>query len=176
MDGAFFGSTFPSLLFLSYPQLVPLVFSYSGKDRLQRDTRNPERALLARAKQLALDGSGTEDNRTNNSDSDDDYSDSGDISNSQNDDSKKLSDYQVFIPRIFGFRVSELSPTGPRMSWLRWKNGMTISTTVKPHQPSHVTNNNSIVSSNAEMADNVSTRRRTASLYEDTGLFIDEDA
>jgi hypothetical protein len=37
---------------------------------------------------------------------------------------EELSDYGVYIPRIFGFRVSELSEAGPRMGWLRWKEGM----------------------------------------------------
>ena len=33
-------------------------------------------------------------------------------------------DYEIYIPRVFGFRVSELSVTGPRMRWLRWKEGL----------------------------------------------------
>lgn len=35
-----------------------------------------------------------------------------------------LPDYEIYVPRVFGFRVSEHSVTGPRMRWLRWKEGV----------------------------------------------------
>lgn len=30
-----------------------------------------------------------------------------------------LEDYQIYVARIFGFRVNERSVAGPRMTWLR---------------------------------------------------------
>ena len=32
-----------------------------------------------------------------------------------------LADYAIYRPKIFGFRISALSRSGPRMSWLRWR-------------------------------------------------------
>jgi casein kinase II subunit beta len=37
-----------------------------------------------------------------------------------------LPDYMVYTPRLFGFKVSELAKTGPRMGWLRWKDGLVV--------------------------------------------------
>ena len=34
-----------------------------------------------------------------------------------------LDNYRIFEPRIFGFKLSKLSPVGPRMQWLRYKSG-----------------------------------------------------
>ncbi|KAJ3035819.1 casein kinase 2 regulatory subunit, partial [Rhizophlyctis rosea] len=62
IDGSYFGTTFPHMLFMTYPTLAPPVH--------QSDSEDPNIALP---------------------------------------------DYEVYIPRVFGFRVSELSATGPRM-------------------------------------------------------------
>ncbi|KAJ3315105.1 casein kinase 2 regulatory subunit [Boothiomyces sp. JEL0838] len=40
------------------------------------------------------------------------------------DPSQAISKYSVYTPRIFGFKVSLVSPTGPSMQWLRWKEGI----------------------------------------------------
>jgi casein kinase II subunit beta len=37
---------------------------------------------------------------------------------------KRLDEYEVYCPRIFGFRVSEQARSGPRMGWLRYRSGM----------------------------------------------------
>lgn len=31
----------------------------------------------------------------------------------------KIPRHEIYVPKIYGFRVSELSATGPRMQWLR---------------------------------------------------------
>jgi hypothetical protein len=36
-----------------------------------------------------------------------------------------LDNYTIFEPKIFGFKVSKLSPVGPRMQWLRHRSGYT---------------------------------------------------
>ena len=36
-----------------------------------------------------------------------------------------LDNYAIFQPRIFGFKISKLSPLGPRMQWLRHRIGYT---------------------------------------------------
>ncbi|KAJ3065249.1 hypothetical protein HDU98_011390, partial [Podochytrium sp. JEL0797] len=38
----------------------------------------------------------------------------------------RLSNYRVYVPRIFGFKLSERAVTGPRMGWLRWKEGVDL--------------------------------------------------
>ncbi|KAJ3133529.1 casein kinase 2 regulatory subunit [Physocladia obscura] len=38
----------------------------------------------------------------------------------------KLPNYRLYVPRLFGFRLSERSQTGPRMGWLRWKDGVDL--------------------------------------------------
>ncbi|KAJ3329389.1 casein kinase 2 regulatory subunit [Blyttiomyces sp. JEL0837] len=98
IDGAFFGTTFPHLLYLSYPHLIPPLKS--------NDSQPPGQRIIT-------DG---EDEETRP------YED------------EPLPDYQVYIPRIFGFRISERSRTGPRMSWLRWKEGMPV-----PGSRDHIT-------------------------------------
>ncbi|KAI8922870.1 casein kinase II regulatory subunit-domain-containing protein [Entophlyctis helioformis] len=157
IDGASFGTTFASLLFLTLPHLVPAVFSFSGDGR-RVDTRNPERAMLERARSAALvEDDYDESDDTNDSDKDS-FEDSEDSFDSENDDddedddddddpirrqeraSKRdmmrrgsssgynrdgpLPDYWMFTPRVFGFRVSERAKVGPRMGWLRWKEGL----------------------------------------------------
>ncbi|KAJ3271175.1 casein kinase 2 regulatory subunit [Borealophlyctis nickersoniae] len=59
--------------------------------------------------------------RQRNEDDEEDIEDSEDEYEDEDDD---LSDYDIYIPRIFGFRVSERCKTGPQMRWLRWKEGI----------------------------------------------------
>ena len=74
IDGAFFGPTFPHLLFMTFEDLRP---------------------------PLKVD---------QNLDDEDMHGD--------------LGNYLIYTPRIFGFKLSQLSPVGPRMRWLRHKSGL----------------------------------------------------
>ncbi|KAJ3131148.1 casein kinase 2 regulatory subunit [Physocladia obscura] len=99
IDGAFFGTTFPHLLYNTYPQLIPPVITpaKSASEAVSQEAT----AATTRAE------------------------DGGD------DDPQpialaKLPNYRVYVPRLFGFRLSERSQTGPRMGWLRWKDGVDL--------------------------------------------------
>ncbi|KND02800.1 uncharacterized protein SPPG_01881 [Spizellomyces punctatus DAOM BR117] len=109
IDGAFFGTTFANMLFLNYPDLVPPVI-----------TRPPRASTISRRSPRDGDDSETEDpayddNDFLDDDEDDEYDD---------DQVAPLSNYRIYTPKIFGFRVSERSRVGPRMRWLRWKEGI----------------------------------------------------
>ncbi|KAJ3235916.1 casein kinase 2 regulatory subunit [Chytriomyces hyalinus] len=95
IDGASFGTTFPHLLYNTYPQLIPPLLS--GSSPLVAPSRTSS-AITADASNPSED--------------------------SQPVSLPRLPNYRVFLPRIFGFRLSESAVTGPRMGWLRWKEGV----------------------------------------------------
>lgn len=77
-EGAFFGTTFPHLLFQTYPVAFslppPAPAPAAGSTK---DTREPTNPLTSLSK--------------------------------------------VYVPRIYGFKVSEKARSGPRMQWLRMR-------------------------------------------------------
>ncbi|KAI8612494.1 casein kinase II, regulatory subunit [Chytriomyces sp. MP71] len=102
IDGAFFGTTFPHLLYNTYPQLIPPVLSAA-----------PSPLSPATA---PSHGEGT----------------------AEDDEPQpllhpRLPNYRVYVPRIFGFRLSEQAVTGPRMGWMRWKDGVDGGRGVRGH-------------------------------------------
>lgn len=84
--GAFFGTTFPHLLFQTYPSALPF----------------PSSTLLPNP-----------DASTSN------RSDAPAIIKEPTTPSTSLA--KVYIPRIYGFKVSEKARSGPRMIWLRMR-------------------------------------------------------
>ncbi|KAI8807755.1 casein kinase II, regulatory subunit, partial [Cladochytrium replicatum] len=133
VDGAVFGTTFPHLLFLTFPNLVPPLRITPPKH-----SRRPH----GKQKQ-GLDGS-SEPSDVSDSESDSDESESSLESDgselSEDDDDGSMHDdgfdeeldYQIYFPKIFGFKVSVLSRSGPRMRWLRWKEGMGVDLVLGP--------------------------------------------
>ncbi|ORY37795.1 hypothetical protein BCR33DRAFT_721288 [Rhizoclosmatium globosum] len=89
IDGAFFGTTFPHLLYNTYPQLIPPVLTPS-----RNSASSPQQQQVT------------------------------DPDEPQPNQLSRLPNYRVYVPRIFGFKVSEKAVTGPRMGWLRWKDGV----------------------------------------------------
>ncbi|KAL8287357.1 hypothetical protein RQP46_003809 [Phenoliferia psychrophenolica] len=80
VDGAFFGTTFPHLLFQTYPNALPFNPATTPAPTTPTsaaDAREPTSAQTSLAK--------------------------------------------VYIPRIYGFKVSERARSGPRMQWLRMR-------------------------------------------------------
>ncbi|KAJ3241788.1 casein kinase 2 regulatory subunit [Chytriomyces hyalinus] len=105
IDGASFGTTFPHLLYNTYPQLIPPLHSTSSSSGAPSSATS----------------NATATNASNVSD------------DSQPVSLPRLPSYRVFRPRIFGFRLSEAAVTGPRMGWLRWKEGVDGGNGVKGH-------------------------------------------
>ncbi|KAH6581917.1 hypothetical protein BASA61_008839 [Batrachochytrium salamandrivorans] len=138
LDGSCFGTTFASFLFLTMPYLIPGV--RTSVAALQKSSERPdaamrERAALARAREhpvLSSDENNEEagSNDTDSDSNDDIYSDDEEDGGEEGHGKEwvsslnSLSDYWRYTPTIFGFRVSERSPHGPRMGWLRWRSDM----------------------------------------------------
>ncbi|KAJ3125603.1 casein kinase 2 regulatory subunit [Nowakowskiella sp. JEL0407] len=105
IDGSCFGTTFPHLLFLSLPELLPEIkLKYPA---IQRRRSRPSSTQS------------TDSQITDDAESDDD--DDGDGGGNKDEEENE---YEIYVPRIFGFRINFRSKSGPRMQWLRWKEGM----------------------------------------------------
>jgi len=93
VDGAFFGTTFGCLFFMTFPDLEintnvsPLMSSSDKTSHLSQSTTTP----------LPLTINGVAPSNL----------------------APGLGEGSIYEPRIYGFRVSERSRTGPRMKWLR---------------------------------------------------------
>ncbi|KAI8852081.1 casein kinase II, regulatory subunit [Chytridium lagenaria] len=112
LDGAFFGTTFPHLLFLTFPELIPPLTS-------------PPRLTTSSSFRVSRASHRSEED----ADSKDEFHDAEDDEEEEeeeedDDEFNRYPDYVIYVPAVFGFRVSERSKTGPRMQWLRWKEGL----------------------------------------------------
>ncbi|TFK55969.1 hypothetical protein OE88DRAFT_1621848 [Heliocybe sulcata] len=99
VDGAFFGTTFAHLFFQSYRELAPAPFYKSS-------TAASSSTSAARSPRPGSDG-GQADEET--------------FVNPNPYGGQKRAAGKVYIPRIYGFRVSERAKSGPRMMWLRMR-------------------------------------------------------
>ena len=94
LDGAAFGRTFASLLFLVEPRLH---FPLSAKSLESSATGSK-----------MLTGEGEAEDQVQGSPA----------------PHNAAHDYTVYVPKIFGFRIHETGVGGPRASWLRMKPGL----------------------------------------------------
>ncbi|EIW82133.1 hypothetical protein CONPUDRAFT_81679 [Coniophora puteana RWD-64-598 SS2] len=97
VDGAFFGTTFPHLFFQSYRELAPAPFKRSGVS--PGSSLSPGRSPQ----------SGSSSSRQSP------------FVNPNPHGGQKQPASQVYVPRIYGFKVNERSKNGPRMQWLRMR-------------------------------------------------------
>ncbi|KAL5038123.1 casein kinase 2 regulatory subunit [Batrachochytrium dendrobatidis] len=155
LDGSSFGTSFPSFLFLTMPHLVPPVRMGVETEQgyiAQMNTNEHERAALIRAREHPVLSSdeNSEMSESSESESEDEQEENDrsekDIMENDSFAMQRLPDYWVYTPKIFGFRISELSSTGPRLGWLRWRSGLPI-----PGKRHH-----------NEMDNNLTTRQRPA--------------
>ncbi|KXS12593.1 casein kinase II beta subunit [Gonapodya prolifera JEL478] len=133
VDGAAFGPTFPHLLFLTYPELVPaqsIILPESARKaspalQLPSDSLRP--GVTPSSSSTTLYGVGVHTVQGSDSDSgpgrgpeqrrDGPQSSIGGGANVAAGSVEP--DMQMYTPKVFGFRLSELARTGPRMGWLR---------------------------------------------------------
>ncbi|KDN51317.1 hypothetical protein K437DRAFT_55450 [Tilletiaria anomala UBC 951] len=109
VDGAFFGTTFPHLLFQCYRDIAPSPIAPPGSNE---KSLNP---LLPSSHFSAVDESGV--------------GAMGGFPDGRGSDShmpphlvgQKVPNERLYTPRIYGFRVSEHAKSGPRMRWLRMR-------------------------------------------------------
>ncbi|WWC71225.1 uncharacterized protein I206_105178 [Kwoniella pini CBS 10737] len=94
VDGAFFGTTFSPLFFQQYPELLSAPFFATGPAAAQSSSRTTP------VDSSAPVGGGT-------------------FTNPNPHGGQKAALGRVYVPRIYGFKVSERARSGPRMKWLR---------------------------------------------------------
>ncbi|KAJ3802820.1 casein kinase II regulatory subunit-domain-containing protein [Lentinula aff. detonsa] len=93
VDGAFFGTTFAHLFFQTYRELAPAPF-----------WKAPPNSSMSNSPRLSA-GSMTHSTATF-------------VNPNPHGGQKRAAGY-VYVPRIYGFKVSERAKCGPRMQWLR---------------------------------------------------------
>ncbi|KAJ1557097.1 casein kinase 2 regulatory subunit [Nowakowskiella sp. JEL0078] len=108
IDGAYFGTTFPHILFLTMPQLLPVLKFTHPSSKSEQIIRSKAVSLSSSDDSQTSDENITEDEAGNQSDEED----------------GEAQEYDIYVPKIFGFRINMRSKSGPRMQWLRWKEGM----------------------------------------------------
>ncbi|KAJ3196470.1 casein kinase 2 regulatory subunit [Irineochytrium annulatum] len=123
LDGAFFGTTFPHMFFMTFPDLLPPLTS---PPRLTTSSsfrsRDGTSSTLRRRTSAGAGGVGKQKAGPNEEEEELEDEEEEDEDDDEDDDgSERFPDYTIYEPKIFGFRVSELSRTGPRMLWLRYK-------------------------------------------------------
>ncbi|KAJ1550451.1 casein kinase 2 regulatory subunit [Nowakowskiella sp. JEL0078] len=133
IDGAYFGSTFPHLLFLTMPQLLPILKFTHPSSKLEQITRNNEVSLSSDDSQTS-DENITEDETKDQSD----------------DENGEVQEYDIYVPKIFGFRINVRSKSGPRMQWLRWKEGMDKNSLLRTDHKNSMNEGSSEIKNSAE--------------------------
>lgn len=102
VDGAFFGTTFPHLLFQTYKELLPILTPATSRTQPSpAATPAPDGSPDARTVANGAPTAAAEEDEQ------------------QLDTTPLTSAAKLYIPRIYGFKVSERARSGPRMQWLR---------------------------------------------------------
>lgn len=127
VDGAFFGTTFPHLLFQCYREIAPCIIAPAGSnanslnlwastsrgtegDQYKENSDSADPADIAASSQLEAELSARPSSRPS----------PAAALNSQL-VGQKEPQARLYTPRIYGFRVSELAKSGPRMRWMRMR-------------------------------------------------------
>lgn len=95
LEGAFFGTTFPHLFFQTYREWAPAPFwKATSSTGSPLSPRSPTGSIAAITRQPPF------------------------VNPNPHGGQKKAAGY-VYVPRIYGFKVSERAKSGPRLQWLR---------------------------------------------------------
>ncbi|KAK7702294.1 casein kinase 2 regulatory subunit [Botryosphaeria dothidea] len=110
VDGAFFGTTFGCLFFMTFPELEIGAPRLDGRSRddhhlIQDSSSQTSKSRTASSSSLVPGGLPPQPATINGV--------------APSNLAPGLGDGSVYEPRIYGFRVSERSRSGPRMKWLR---------------------------------------------------------
>ncbi|PWN50389.1 hypothetical protein IE53DRAFT_97897 [Violaceomyces palustris] len=109
VDGAFFGTTFPHLLFQCYRELAPSPIAPKGTNSTPTSSSSSNGANKATTSSSDLK-SEADESRSNKP-----------TTLQPNQIGQKTPQARLYTPRIYGFRVSELAKSGPRMRWMRMR-------------------------------------------------------
>lgn len=135
VDGAFFGTTFPHLLFQCYRDIAPSIIAPPGSNAnslnlWSTSARGGENEQVQGSDASRNDLPEMADGAMGSLSAGSSSRASTPAENSNNTGSKALNDQLVgakkpqarlYTPRIYGFRVSEQAKSGPRMRWLRMR-------------------------------------------------------
>jgi casein kinase II subunit beta len=146
VDGAFFGTTFPHLLFQCYREIAPSIIAPPGSNAnslnlwstsarggeteqvqgTEAASNNDVDLQMGSGATVAETSTSTEQQQTSSSTSNayGHHSTSSSLQSSALNSSltgQKEPSARLYTPRIYGFRVSELAKSGPRMRWLRMR-------------------------------------------------------
>lgn len=129
VDGAFFGTTFPHLLFQCYREIAPSILAPVGSTANSLNLWSTS-AQGGANEQAETQPSNNDQVNSNPSQASDDPPNDGQQSqpshtftSAVNPDlvGQKQPQSRLYTPRIYGFRVSEMAKSGPRMRWMRMR-------------------------------------------------------
>lgn len=136
VDGAFFGTTFPHLLFQCYRELAPSIIAPQGSNanslNLWSTTAKGGEHEQHAAAAAGSSGSSSSSSSSSSDSEDDNASQPSNAAPRRSGPSpatalkphlvgSKEPQARLYTPRIYGFRVSEQAKSGPRMRWLRMR-------------------------------------------------------
>jgi casein kinase II subunit beta len=118
--GAFFGTTFPHLLFQSYRDLAPSPIAPAGSNSA---SLNPQSRVSDSVSSTLANGAEAGGSASASADASSSTASPatrpGTLLPSQL--GTKVPASRLYTPRIYGFRVSEMAKSGPRMRWMRMR-------------------------------------------------------
>lgn len=127
VDGAFFGTTFPHLLFQTYRELAPSPIAPAGTNFASLNTQTqPQGAAAAQRSNGVVQGASAGDaTQPESADADEPRRGAPLATTASTLQPQQLGQRapqaRMYTPRIYGFRVSEYAKSGPRMRWMRMR-------------------------------------------------------
>lgn len=123
VDGAFFGTTFPHLLFQCYRDIAPSIIAPQGSNANSLNLWSTSAQGGANEQADPSPSSGDASSSSPRPPSPSPAPAANTFTSAVNPDlvGQKQPQARLYTPRIYGFRVSEMAKSGPRMRWLRMR-------------------------------------------------------